>query len=111
VEEKLYMASGPNYYVSNCWMIEVYFFIDIILRPGIYNSISGFITTLVNIYTARHGDWSITAIITATITGICTTTLLILLGVYNFWKLDLVKKEHKKRMDELQGSTTTGSAS
>jgi hypothetical protein len=76
------------------------------------NSITGFATTLINIYTARNGDWSITAIITATVTGICTTSLLILWGLYEKRILE-VEKQHKKRMDELelQRSTATGSAS
>jgi hypothetical protein len=33
------------------------------------NAVAGLATTLINIYTARDGDWSIMALITTIITG------------------------------------------
>ncbi|KUL81604.1 hypothetical protein ZTR_10498 [Talaromyces verruculosus] len=37
--------------------------------PTLVNATTGFANTLINIYTARHGTWSVTAIITAAVTG------------------------------------------
>lgn len=60
------------------------------------NSLAGLITTIVNIYTARSRFWSTTAIITAVVTGICTSVLMVFFSMYYFWKLKRVKDEHKE---------------
>ncbi len=53
-------------------------------------------TTLINVYTARGGFWSVTAIATGAVTGSCTLILGVLFLVYDRWKLGQVKKEHYK---------------
>ncbi|KAI1086051.1 hypothetical protein F5B19DRAFT_480596 [Rostrohypoxylon terebratum] len=43
---------------------------DRIFLPGILNATTGLVTTLVNIYTAKNGAWSATAIATVTLIGV-----------------------------------------
>jgi hypothetical protein len=47
-------------------------------RPGLSHSIAGFLSTIINIYTACSGFWSRTAIATAAATGTTTAILLVL---------------------------------
>jgi hypothetical protein len=65
------------------------------LRPGLLNSLAGFITTLVGVYGARGGFWSVIAIITAAVTGTSTSLMLVLYLIYDFWRLNEVKKQHR----------------
>jgi hypothetical protein len=67
-------------------------------RPGCLNSLAGFISTLVNVYGQQHGDWSVTAEVTAIVTGVCMGVTAILFGVYNFWILDRVKQSHAREL-------------
>jgi hypothetical protein len=71
-------------------------------RPGILHSAAGFVTTIVNVYTARSGFWSVTAIVTSTVTGTCTAITIALLLVYDIWKLTAIKKEHKRLKEEAE---------
>ena len=52
-------------------------------------------STLVNVYTARSGDWSLTATIAIIATSVCGGLSAILFLVYNNWLLYKVKKEHE----------------
>lgn len=63
------------------------------------NSIAGLISTLVNVYTAQHGNFSITAKVTAIVTGGCTGVTAILFVLYNNWILQRVKTAHQREMD------------
>lgn len=63
------------------------------------NSVTGFINALINIYTAQHGTWSITASATAGVTGGFTVITLILFLLYNNWLLMKVQKDHKTELD------------
>ncbi len=69
-------------------------------RPGLLNSLTGIISTLINVYTARSGFWSVTAIITAAVTGSSTSFMLVLYLIYDLWKLNKVKKDHKSAIEE-----------
>lgn len=71
-------------------------------RPGFINSITGLGTTVINIYTARGGVWSVTAIVTTAVTGTCTVFMLTMLVLYHFRLLWNVKKDHEKRMERIQ---------
>jgi hypothetical protein len=59
-------------------------------RPGLLNSLTGFTSTLINIYTAQEGSWSATAIITVTVTGTCTVGLFVIYLVYTL-RLNIIK--------------------
>jgi heme/copper-type cytochrome/quinol oxidase subunit 4 len=47
-------------------------------RPGLSNSVIGFITTFVNVYTAQDKTWSTTAVVTIVIITACVITFSIL---------------------------------
>lgn len=64
-------------------------------RPVTLNSVAGLITTLVNVYTAQQSVWSVTAKITAIVTGSCVGIAGFLFAVYNFWALRRVRKSHE----------------
>jgi len=70
--------------------------------PGLLNSVAGFITTIVNIYTARSGFWSVSAIITASVTGGCTIFMIGCFLIYDTWLLTTIKKEHKLRVQQME---------
>ena len=58
------------------------------------NSIAGLLTTIVNVYTAQKGVFSITAKITAIVTGSCAGVTLGLFVLYNNWLLEKVRTSH-----------------
>ena len=62
------------------------------------NSVAGIITTLVNIYTAQHGVWSIAARISAIVIGSVMISSALLFAVYNFWALRRVRKIHESEL-------------
>jgi hypothetical protein len=62
------------------------------------NSLAGMITSIVNIYTAQHGVWSITARITAIVIGSCLIIAGLLFALYNFWALRRVRKVHEAEL-------------
>lgn len=66
-------------------------------RPTCLNACAGLLTTLINIYTARDGNWSIMALLTVVATGLSAVISLVLTGFYKFWKLKIVKQEHERQ--------------
>lgn len=56
-------------------------------RPSIFNSVIALVLSLVNIYTAQNGHWSVTAIVTICIIGICVTVMGSMLLVHELWFL------------------------
>lgn len=62
------------------------------------NSVAGLITTLVNVYTAQEGVWSVTAKITAIVTGSCVGVAGFLFLCYNFWALRRVRNIHEREL-------------
>lgn len=64
-------------------------------RPGILNSVAGTVSTIVNVYTAQHGYWSITARVTITVTATCMTIMLLFFLVYHFILLARIKQTHE----------------
>jgi hypothetical protein len=65
-----------------------------ISRPTCLNSLAGLLTTLVNIYTAKNGDWSIMAVLTTIITGLTFTVSVALTTLFKFVKLERLRREH-----------------
>lgn len=63
------------------------------------NSATGLVNTLINVYTARQGSWSVPAAITAAVTGSFTTITAILLLVYDTWLLGKIRQEHDKAVE------------
>lgn len=50
------------------------------------------LTGLTNVYTAQDGDWSVAAIVTASIAGFCSLFMGLMLLLYQFWFLRLLKQ-------------------
>ena len=56
-------------------------------RPSFLNAAAGLLTTFVNIYTSRGGQWSVMAIVTTVVTGPTFLISFSLLVVYRLYKL------------------------
>ena len=65
-------------------------------RPCVLNSFAGLISTLINVYTAQRKTWSVTAKITAIVTGACTGVTLILFMLYSQWALKRIQRSHDR---------------
>ncbi|KAK5677002.1 hypothetical protein LTS12_029477, partial [Elasticomyces elasticus] len=55
--------------------------------PTLLNAAAGLLTSLVNIYTAREGNWSVMALLTIIITSLSASGFLALVVIYKFKKL------------------------
>jgi len=76
------------------WRSNFVWLLNRIFLPGCLNSFAGLISTLVQVYSQQHGVWSVTAWVTATVTGACMVITGVLFALYNFWILERVKKRH-----------------
>ena len=65
-------------------------------RPGLLHSLISLITTLINVYTAQGGHWSVNAKITVIVISIYTGNMSVLYLVYNHWVLEKMKTSHDK---------------
>ncbi|KAJ5417420.1 uncharacterized protein N7487_000970 [Penicillium crustosum] len=86
--------------------------IDKMFIPTFLNSVAGLITTVINIYTARNGHWPIMAVLTASITATIALASLFLILVYQFGKLESIKREHIREINAgfqmIRGHTSSG---
>lgn len=62
-------------------------------RPVLINSATGFVNTLINVYTARAKTWSVTATVTAAVTGFFAVLSGILFIFYNNYLLAKLQKD------------------
>jgi hypothetical protein len=62
------------------------------------HSATGLATTILNIYTAKNGLWSVTAIVTTVVTGVCTMFMLAMYILYDSILLARVKKDHESEV-------------
>jgi hypothetical protein len=81
------------------WRANYVWLLNRIFLPGFLNSFAGLISTLVNVYSQQDSKWSVTARVTATVTGVCMVVTGMLFALYNFWILEKVKKRHRGEMD------------
>lgn len=65
--------------------------------PSLLNAVIGIVNTLINVYTAKDGEWSVSARITIIMTSACAGLSLVLFLVYNNWLLYRVKKDHETK--------------
>ncbi|KAJ5641198.1 hypothetical protein N7490_005198 [Penicillium lividum] len=95
----LYWEYQSNY----LWLINHIF------MPTLLNAFAGLVTTLVSLYTGHGGDWSIMALLTVICSTISMAASLVLLIIYQLWKLKRLKQEHDRtiryhiRPSHLQG--------
>jgi len=80
------------------WRANYVWLLNRIFLPGCLNSFAGLISTLVQVYSQQKGDWSVTAWVTAAVTGGSMVINALLFGLYNFWVLNKVKKSHGRDM-------------
>jgi hypothetical protein len=66
-------------------------------RPGLRYSVVGLINSLVSIYTAHDGFWSVTAIVTTAVTGTCSVVMFVLYLVYEMHHLEARKEYDQER--------------
>jgi hypothetical protein len=64
-------------------------------RPILINSVTGLINTLINMYTAQEGTWSVLATVTTTVIDSTTIITVILFLVYYIELLGKIWHEHK----------------
>lgn len=74
-----------------------------IFLPGCLNSFAGLISTLINVYSQQGGAWSVTARVTAAVSGAAMVVTGVLFALYNFWLLQRVKTRHGREMREGEG--------
>ena len=65
---------------------------------------AGLIATLVNVYTAKHGDWSIMALLTVIVTASTAITSVLAVTWFQFWMLANIKQEHYDIMRDVARS-------
>jgi len=73
-----------------------------IFLPGCLNSLAGLISTLINVYSQQDGNWSITAEVTAIVTGACMVVTAVLFLIYNMWVLERVRRSHGREMQRAE---------
>ncbi|KAF2678214.1 hypothetical protein K458DRAFT_464136 [Lentithecium fluviatile CBS 122367] len=88
----LWWAHRKNY----VWVINRIFL------PALMNSIAGLISTLVNIYSAQDGQYSVTARATIVVTASCSVVTAALFLLYNTVMLALVKRKHEKETKAME---------
>jgi hypothetical protein len=86
------------------WRQNFVWLLNRIFLPGCLNSFAGLISTIVNVYSQQGGSWSVTAWVTAVVTGASMVVTGILFALYNFWILEKVKKRHGREMERLHGN-------
>ena len=78
------------------WRANYVWIINRIFLPGTLNSLAGVISTIVNVHTAQEGKYSLTAIVTITVTAVSTVVNGMLWLVYNNWALKRVQDMHAR---------------
>ncbi|OQE16746.1 hypothetical protein PENSTE_c023G09054 [Penicillium steckii] len=68
--------------------------INRIFMPTLLNALAGLLSTIISLYTAHDGDWSIMALLTVIASGLSVATASGLLIIYKFGKLKRLKQEH-----------------
>ncbi|GJN86612.1 hypothetical protein PLIIFM63780_010193 [Purpureocillium lilacinum] len=74
----------PNY----VWLLNK------LIVPGVANCLAGLISTLVGVYSQQHGNWSITAKVTAIVEGSCLGVSIALFFLFDRYLLLKVKESH-----------------
>ena len=92
VEEQLYLAYRPTVHVSIGPKRQSGGLL--VGRPTLLNAVAGLLTILINLYTARDGNWSIMALLAIIAAGLSAACSLALVVIYKFGKLEKVKREH-----------------
>ncbi|KKY36352.1 hypothetical protein UCDDA912_g03681 [Diaporthe ampelina] len=89
------------------WRSNYVWLLNRIYLPGATNALAGLISTLVVVYSQKHGDWNITAMVTGIVEGadlaICGT-----LFVFNTLLLKRVQRKHGREMEQFEEGAEEG---
>ncbi|CAL3967660.1 hypothetical protein PZA11_003907 [Diplocarpon coronariae] len=85
------------------WRANSVWLLNRIFLPGCLNSLAGLISSLVSVYTQQRGNLSLTARITTIVAGSSMVVTGLLFGLYNFWILESVKREHERETSAATG--------
>ncbi|CAI6337318.1 unnamed protein product [Periconia digitata] len=78
--------------------------INRVFLPALMNSLAGLISTLVNVYTAQEGTFSVTARVTLVVTTACSAVTVLLFLMYNSIMLKWVKMRHERETKKFEKS-------
>ncbi|OGM39147.1 hypothetical protein ABOM_012222 [Aspergillus bombycis] len=76
------------------WKHNYLWLINRLFIPTSLNASAGLLTTIINIYTAKNGKWSIMSLLTVIITALSAAVSLALTVFYKFWKMERIKRQH-----------------
>ncbi|KAI0165312.1 hypothetical protein GGR52DRAFT_581942 [Hypoxylon sp. FL1284] len=68
------------------WLVSRIFF------PGVLNAMIAFLSTLVNVYTAQSGDWSLTALVASSLAATYAVLNVVSIVVYQLWPVRRLKQ-------------------
>ncbi|KAI1878564.1 hypothetical protein JX265_002741 [Neoarthrinium moseri] len=88
------------------WRRNYVWLLNRLFLPSVMNGLAGLISTLVMVYAAQNGAWSVTAKASAIVEGCCMAVFGILFVVYNNVMLKKVKKRPVQGVDAAQASET-----
>ncbi|KAL2801857.1 hypothetical protein BJX63DRAFT_441766 [Aspergillus granulosus] len=78
------------------WRRNYLWLINRLFIPTLLNTAAGLLTSFINIYTAKGGDWSVMALLTVIVSGVLAASSAGLLVFYKFWKLRIVETDHER---------------
>ena len=96
--EQLYLAYEPHLRVGTMTLRVIYSHGFSYYSPGLLNSVAGVISTLSSIYGAQAGVFGKSEESTIIVTGLLSVICGILVLVYEFWLLRILKSEHNHIM-------------
>ncbi|KAF7588274.1 hypothetical protein BBP40_005928 [Aspergillus hancockii] len=90
----LFFAAGVLIFSWLYWEMKTNYIwlVSRIFMPASMNAAAGLLTTMVNIYTAREGDWSVMALATAIITSVTLATSGALVLIYKVVKMATLRE-------------------
>lgn len=80
------------------WRKNYVWVVNRIFGPALMNSLAGLVGTVVNVYSAQDGQYSVTAKVTIIVTSACSVCAAALFLIYNCVMLAMVKRRHEKDM-------------
>lgn len=89
-QEQLVLACLPHLSVSI--LPESGHIILTYQSPGLLNALMALVASLTNVYTAQDGDWSVTAIVSVSVAAFFTVFMGLMVLLYQFWFLQLLKR-------------------
>ncbi|KAL3484451.1 hypothetical protein BJX62DRAFT_248413 [Aspergillus germanicus] len=92
----LSIGIGTICFLFNRWRRNYLWLINRLFIPTLLNTAAGLLTSLINIYTAKGGDWSVMALLTVIVSGVLAATSGGLMVFYKFWKLRIVEADHER---------------